>query len=140
MNLLRSTPFLIPVAVMVLCEIAKALVEHRRTGLWHHKLFRPGGMPSGHSAFVTSLLIIVGRLRGAESVEFAIAFVFAAVVWYDALSVRREVGLQAEVLNKLQHWQHFTEQVGHSFREVAAGILFGAIVTAAGIWVSTAAV
>jgi uncharacterized protein len=93
-------------------------------------------MPSSHSAFVTSLLIIVGRKLGPESVEFAIAFVFAAVVWYDAMSVRKAVGEQAEVLNRLQHWEHFSERLGHSFAQVMVGIGFGAVVTAIGIWVS----
>lgn len=112
------------------------LTEYLRTGKWHATLFRTGGMPSSHSAFVTSLLIIVEQKVGMESVEFAMAFVFAAVVWYDALSLRREVGLQAEMLNRLQQWQHFTERVGHSFKEVIAGIIFGCVVTYIGIWLS----
>lgn len=136
MSILRHYPFLIPIVVMVLSELAKILVEHIRTGQWHRALFTTGGMPSSHSAFVTSLLMIVERKTGAHSVEFAIAFVFAAVVWYDALSLRREVGLQAEMLNRLQHWQHFTERVGHSLKEVIAGIAFGAVVTQIGIFLS----
>lgn len=136
MHLLRTYLFLIPVLVMLLCECTKATIERMRTGNWHAGFFRTGGIPSTHSAFVTSLLIIVERMRGAESVEFAIAFVLAAVIWFDALSVRREVGLQAEALNRLQHWQHFRERVGHSLREVLAGILFGSAVTWIGIWMS----
>lgn len=136
MQILRQYPFLIPIVVMVLSEVAKMIVEHVRTGQWHRSLFKTGGMPSSHSAFVTSLLIIVERLSGVESVEFAIAFVFAAVVWYDALSLRREVGLQAEMLNKLQQKQHFTERVGHSMKEVIAGIAFGTVVTHIGIFLS----
>ena len=121
---------------MVLCEVAKAIVAYAKTGNWHHGFFRPGGMPSSHSAFVTSLLMVVEYKTGAESVEFAIAFVFAAVVWYDAISLRREVGQQAQMLNRLQQWTHFTEEVGHSLKEVIAGILFGAVVTVIGIWMS----
>lgn len=134
--MLRQYLFLIPVVVMVLSECAKMLTEYMRTDKWHAALFRTGGMPSSHSAFVTSLLIIVEQKVGMESVEFAMAFVFAAVVWYDALSLRREVGLQAEMLNRLQQWQHFTERVGHSFKEVIAGIIFGAVVTYIGVWIS----
>lgn len=136
MHILRQYPFLIPIVVMFLSELTKVAVEYLRTGEWHAGLFRTGGMPSTHSAFVTSLLIIVERKTGMNSVEFAIAFVFAAVVWYDAMSLRREVGLQAEMLNKLQHFRHFTERVGHSFKEVIAGIVFGTAVTWVGIWMS----
>lgn len=136
MHIFRQYLFLIPIVVMVLSECAKIFTEYMRTGKWHGALFRTGGMPSSHSAFVTSLLIIVEQKVGMESVEFAMAFVFAAVVWYDALSLRREVGLQAEMLNRLQQWQHFTERVGHSFKEVIAGIIFGAVVTYIGVWIS----
>lgn len=133
MTFLRTFPFLIPILVMILSEITKMIVEHVRTGAWHNGIFRTGGMPSSHSAFVTSLLIIVERSRGATSVDFAIAFVIAAIVWYDAVSLRREVGLQAELLNTLQHLKHLRTRVGHSLKEVLAGIVFGTIVTYAGI-------
>lgn len=133
MEILRQYLFLIPVVVMFLSELTKVGVEYMRTGRWDAGLFRTGGMPSTHSAFVTSLLIIVERKAGVHSLEFAMAFVFAAVVWFDAVSLRREVGLQAEMLNRLQQWQHFTERVGHSIKEVLAGILFGMVVTYLGI-------
>lgn len=134
--ILRQYIFLIPLVVMVLTEITKVIVEYFRTGNWHAGIFKPGGMPSSHSAFVTSLLMVVADKTGIQSVAFAIAFVFACVVWYDAVSVRREVGLQAEMLNRLQHWKHFSERVGHSIVQVLAGIAFGALVTEIGIWLS----
>lgn len=134
MSLLRTYIFLIPLLVMVLCELTKVAVEHMRSGKWEQGLFRPGGFPSTHSAFVTSLLIVIAQRMGFESVEFAIAFVFAAVVWYDALSLRKSVGEQAELLNRLQKWHHLRERVGHTSKEVFGGIVFGAVVTACGIW------
>lgn len=136
MHILRQYLFLIPITVMLLSELTKMLTEWWKTGQWHAALFRTGGMPSTHSAFVTSLLIVIERKTGMESVQFAIAFVFAAVVWFDAVSLRREVGLQAEMLNKLQQFKHFSERVGHSIKEVFAGIVFGTVVTYVGIWLS----
>lgn len=140
MYLLRTTLhdylFLIPFTVLILTEVMKMLVEDVRSGHWHMALFRPGGFPSSHSAFVTSLLIIIGYKLGLRSEEFAIAFVFAGIVWYDAMSVRRAVGEQAKVLNQLQHFRHFAERLGHSFVEVIGGVIFGAIVTAVGIAMS----
>ncbi len=136
MTFLRTLPFLIPVLVMLFSEITKAMVEYLRTGSWHAGIFKTGGMPSSHSAFVTSLLIIVERSRGVTSIDFAIAFTVAAVVWYDAVSLRREVGLQAEMLNRIQHLQQLRTRIGHSVREVLAGIAFGTLVTYAGIAVA----
>ncbi len=133
---LRTYLFLIPLVVLVLAEITKMFVEQMKTGSGHLRLFHPGGMPSSHSAFVMSLLIVVGKKLGMESVEFAIAFVFAAITWYDAMSSRRAIGDQAKILNSLQKWQHFTETLGHSFKEVIAGIAFGAVVTVIGITVA----
>lgn len=134
--ILKTYPFLIPLIVLLITEVTKMFVEEIKNGTWHARLFHPGGMPSSHSAFVTSLLIIVGYKLGMGSMEFAIAFVFAAITWYDAMSSRRAIGDQAKVLNKLQHLQHFTEQLGHSFIEVIAGVIFGAAITVLGIWVS----
>lgn len=136
MHFLRHYIFLIPLVVMILSDLTKVLIEYVTSGDWRKGVFRSGGMPSSHSAFVTSLLMVVARRAGVDSVSFAIAFVFACIVWYDAMSVRREVGLQAEMLNRLQNWTKFTERVGHSFKQVIAGIAFGAIVTQIGIWLS----
>ncbi|MBI2635799.1 divergent PAP2 family protein [Candidatus Peregrinibacteria bacterium] len=136
MSLLRLYPFLIPLAVGILCEAAKIAGEGLRTGRWHEGLFRPGGMPSTHSAFVTSLLIVVWRKTGVNSVGFAIAFVLACIVWYDAMGSRRAIGEQAVILNRLQKWKHLSERLGHSGKQVAGGIIFGGAVTWAGIWLS----
>ena len=133
MSFLRTYLFLVPLIAMVLSEAAKIAIEYMKTGKWSQGVFQPGGMPSSHSAFVTSLLIVIARRLGMDSTEFAIAFVFACVVWYDAISLRRSVGQQAEVLNRLQQWKHLRVRVGHSAKEVLAGILFGAAVTAVGI-------
>src|SRR3990167_6743009 len=88
---LHTYLFLIPIIVMVVTEVAKALVGRGKTGNWHTKLFHPGGMPSSHSAFVTSLVIVVGRKLGVSSPEFAITLVFACITWYDAMSSRRAI-------------------------------------------------
>lgn len=135
-DLLHTYLFLIPLVVLCLTEITKTFTEYLRTGGWSRHPFQQGGMPSSHSAFVTSLLIIVGRKTGMDSVEFAIAAVFASVVWYDAMGVRAVMGEQARVLNLLQHFHRFKETLGHSMVEVLAGIVFGAAVTMVGIWVS----
>ena len=135
-DLLKTYLFLIPLFVGLCSEVLKVITEGIERGAWHEGLFRSGGMPSSHSAFVTSLLIVVGWKTGWQSVEFAIAFVFACLVWYDAVSSRHAIGEQAKILNRLQKWQHFSERLGHSFKEVIGGILFGAAVTILGIWLS----
>ena len=136
MQLLHDYIFLIPLVVLLLSEVMKVLVEGFRGGMWHEGLFRPGGMPSTHSAFVTSLLIVVWRKLGIESTEFAIAFCLACIVWYDAMVTRRVLEEQSILLNHMQHFKKFAESLGHSALEVFAGILFGALITSIGIWLS----
>ena len=133
-SFLSTYVFVIPLIVGLLSEALKIFTEGVARGAWHEGLFRPGGMPSSHSAFVTSLLIVVATKSGLDSVTFAIAFVFASIVWYDAMSSRRAIGQQAELLNRLQKWVHLSERLGHSFLEVIGGIVFGACITWIGIY------
>lgn len=94
----------------------------------------PGGMPSSHSASVTSLATAVGLSSGFDSAPFAMAAVFAVVVMYDASGVRRAAGKQAEVLNKIvedmAHYHTFREErlkelLGHTPVEVFGGAILG---------------
>ena len=65
------------------------------------RLFGSGGMPSSHSATVCALTTASGLKYGVGSFEFAISFVVAMVVMYDAMGVRRETGKQAQLLNSV---------------------------------------
>ena len=65
------------------------------------RLFGDGGMPSGHSATVTSVAAMSGLACGLGSFEFAIATILAIIVCHDAMGVRRETGKQAVLLNEL---------------------------------------
>lgn len=110
---------------MIAAEITKHINEGLRVGMW----FKHGGMPSSHSAFVTSLLFVTGTYDGISSTTFAIASVLAGIVWYDAAFVRSQVGKQAKTLNLIQQLEEFSERVGHSVAEVIGGILFGGFLT-----------
>jgi uncharacterized protein len=81
---------------------------------------RSGGMPSAHTALVASLATSVAVLRGLNSVEFAISAVFASIVMYDAAGVRRSVGRQSIILNKILHElrEHRPQDVEHDVREL----------------------
>lgn len=101
------------------------------------KIMGPGGMPSSHSAFVTSLAMGVGLTEGWDSGMFAVSFVFAAVVMYDAAGVRRAAGRQARVLNQLMTIMlkqghvpatKLRELLGHTPFEVVVGALLGMVV------------
>ena len=101
------------------------------------RIFDMGGMPSAHSAFVFSLMVMIGLREGTGTALFALSFALAAVVIYDAMGVRAETGRQGKILNQilrevLVEGQPITEKklkelVGHTPLEVAAGILVGTV-------------
>ena len=97
-------------------------------------LFDTGGMPSSHSASVAALATVVGRYYGFNSVPFLMAVVFTVITMFDAAGVRRAVGRQATILNKMiddlyQRGQvperRLKELLGHTPYEVFAGAFIG---------------
>ncbi|MCI8949259.1 MAG: divergent PAP2 family protein [Lachnospiraceae bacterium] len=100
------------------------------------RLFGSGGMPSSHSATVCSLTVAAGLCYGPDSFEFAVSFVLAMIVMYDAMGVRRETGKQARLLNTLLLenplklsgevlQERLKEYVGHTPLQVFAGAVLG---------------
>ncbi len=103
------------------------------------RLVGDGGMPSGHSATVSSLATAAALVYGLGSFEFAIALVFAIVVCKDAMGVRFETGKQAAIINDIvEAFNVLTSEeklpdaklkefVGHTPLQVIAGILLGIV-------------
>ena len=135
---LFTNPFLITstmawLVAQVLKVIINAFIQRK---LDWERLFGDGGMPSGHSATVSSLATITGLLCGLWSYEFGISAILAIIVCHDAMGVRREAGRHAKVLNELQKAFEelmnedlpdvaLKEFVGHTPIQVCAGILIG---------------
>ena len=101
-------------------------------------LMSSGGMPSSHSATVCSMVVATGRLSGTKSIEFALAFVIAFIVMYDAAGVRRAAGEQARVLNQIVHDistgetryldKNLKELIGHTPLQVVVGAILGILI------------
>lgn len=93
-----------------------------------------GGMPSSHSSGTAAVATVVGLYSGFDSILFLLASVFALVTMFDAASVRRSVGRQAIILNRMideiYAQGRFSEQrlrafLGHTPVEVLAGAILG---------------
>ncbi|MBO5110032.1 MAG: divergent PAP2 family protein [Clostridia bacterium] len=124
-------------AVAQLLKLIITICRERRLSL--RILISSGGMPSSHAATVAAMTTAVGRTFGVASGYFAISFVFASIVMYDAAGVRRETGEQGKLLNILARdladradpaitMRHFKELVGHTPMQVLAGALLGLII------------
>lgn len=137
--------FLIPILVLAIAQMIKFLRFTLRHGINWDYAFAPGHFPSAHSAFVTSLVVMIGYYTGVESPAFAVATAFAVLTIYDAMRVRINIGLTGKAINKLvatlddiEHKEDFPklkERVGHYANEVAGGIAVGTIVTLMLIWI-----
>ena len=139
---LAQNRILVTGCVAWVCSQATKLTIHtiiHKQWTWE-RLFGDGGMPSSHSATVSSVATATGLICGWDSPLFAIASILALVVMHDAMGVRQETGKQARVINSMLELfesmgrgdltpeETLKEFVGHTRRQVFVGAAFGAII------------
>ena len=127
-----------PLIVWFAIQTYKVVYDLVKTKKFNFKrIMGAGGMPSSHSAVVTSLAAMIGKEYGTESPVFAISVVLACVVMYDAAGIRRAAGKQAELLNKIIETPGLTsvevsgrlvEVLGHTPVQVIVGAFIGIVV------------
>jgi hypothetical protein len=137
-GMLRNPALVCALVAWAIAQGSKSPVEYLRTRHWDWSLYlRAGGMPSSHTALVVAVTHAIGLTEGFDSAPFALAFVVAMIVVYDATGVRRQAGLHAEVINALVRdlvaghplkQAKLIELLGHSPLEALAGGLLGLIV------------
>ena len=102
-------------------------------------IFETGGMPSSHSALITSLTAGLGMDLGFDDPIFALAVGISLIVMYDASGVRRSAGLNAKEINKLsksfdeKSTLNLKETLGHSKLEVIVGSMLGPLICLPGM-------
>ncbi len=138
-----NNPVLIAAIISsILAQILKLPLEYLRTKQWDWSLlFSTGGMPSSHSAVVTSAAASIGHYMGFDTPLFGLAFAVAMVVIYDSTNIRRQAGFHAQQINRIvkevftgkvkpiQEFQELSEVLGHSPIEALGGIIFGLLVS-----------
>ena len=136
----------IPVIVGLTAHLLKSfLIIRKRRQVKLRYFFEYGNMPSAHTAFVISLISVIGYREGIASTAFAIAFVFAFIVIDDALRFRRSLGSYGEAINLIvrknpeilndKKMPALQEKVGHKISEVIAGAALGFLLTGVLIWI-----
>ena len=108
-----------------------------------------GGMPSSHSAVCCSVVLTSYYLYGFQSPIFALAFIVALIVMYDATGVRWAAGLHAKAINQIVEYlenddkeagkkslndliPRLNESLGHRVIEVICGALLGIFIAVLG--------
>lgn len=148
MTLIANTPLVVALCAIIFAQLLKVPIYFLATKKWDFSLITStGGMPSSHSAAVTSLATAVAFETSLDSPIFAVATMFALIVMYDASGVRLEAGKHATLLNELRkdfdlltknigEWPKLNERekqqelktlLGHKRSEVVTGALAGIV-------------
>lgn len=151
MELFSNTPLMIALFAIIFAQFIKIPIQYAVTRELDWRLFTStGGMPSSHSAAVTSLTTAVAYEHGVGSTIFAVSTMFAVITMYDATGVRFQAGQQALTINKMRmdlqlfmnetrNWPKKKEEekieelktlLGHKPSEVFMGALTGIAISA----------
>lgn len=127
----------------ILAQAFKIPIDYFQSRSWNWALFfAAGGMPSSHSALVTSATMAVGLYHGFDNPLFGLAVAVTMIIVYDAAGIRRQAGMQAQKINILVEellkghpisQQQLREVLGHTPLEALGGVLLG-LVVAVGLW------
>ncbi len=122
----------------LLAQIIKIPLDYLYSRRWNWALLLSvGGMPSSHSALLTSATVSIGLYHGFDNPLFALGVAITMVVTYDATGVRRQAGIHAQRINMLFEellrghpvdQKGLREVLGHTPLEVVGGVLFGILV------------
>ena len=138
-DLITNRFFIVSVSSWFVAQFLKTVIYALENKKWDWtRLFGDGGMPSGHSATVSSLAIMSALTFGFDSFQFAVTAILAIIVCHDAMGVRLETGKQAVKINEileafeLIHPDKISEAnlkefVGHTPIQVMAGIILGIV-------------
>jgi hypothetical protein len=121
------TPFL----AWLTAGCLKFLINSLKARRWAFGQIGYGGLPSNHSAIVASTAALIALREGIGHPAFSVAVTLAFIVMMDANSLRRQVGRQAEAINRLNAASSLgdipplRERMGHTKSEMLAGVLVG---------------
>ena len=117
------TPFL----AWLVCGLFKFIINTVRAKRLAFDLIGYGGMPSNHSAIVSSMASLIGFKEGIDSPAFGAALTLAFIVILDASSLRKQIGKHAFAINSLNNYKNdrLRERIGHTKSEILCGIILG---------------
>ncbi|SIT91997.1 divergent PAP2 family protein [Edaphobacillus lindanitolerans] len=150
MELFQNTPLWVALFSIFFAQFVKIPIHYLMNRKLNWSLFTStGGMPSSHSAAVTSLATAIGFEHGLDSSIFALAAIFSIITMFDASGVRFQAGQQAIVINQMREdfrllvqttrdWpkkdgqqkiEELKTLLGHKPSEVYAGALTGILIS-----------
>jgi uncharacterized protein len=128
-----------------LAQGMKIPIHYLKEKEWRPELFfETGGMPSSHSAGVSSLTTFIALKRGVPTFDFALSLIYGLIVMYDAQGIRRQTGELTLKVNSLDELigqikkeegieykeespLKLKEMLGHKPEEVLGGAILGVV-------------
>jgi len=150
MAIFQNIPLLAALFGIIFAQFVKIPIKFIITRKLDWRLMTStGGMPSSHSAAVTSLTTAIAYEEGLGSPIFAVSAIFAVIVMFDATGIRFQAGQQALIINQMRidfqtfvqeakGWQQKDGQqkikelktlLGHKPSEVFAGAVTGVLIS-----------
>lgn len=120
-----------PFAAWLVAGITKFTVNSIKAKQLAFGLIGYGGLPSNHSAIVSSMVFLIAFKEGITHPAFGVAVTLAFIVLLDANSLRQQVGKHAKAINVLQtdsEMKPLRERMGHTCIEILAGVIVGGLV------------
>lgn len=139
-DFVHSPILLAAIASWLSAQFIKTLINilygriHSVAELFENLIWKTGGLPSSHSALVTSVSTTIGFRNGISSDIFMLSLAFLMVTIRDAVGVRRSSGIQAKKINeigkeldekKIAAYKPIKEVNGHTPMEVTLGCVLG---------------
>lgn len=124
---------LMPFVAWLVAGSSKFAINSIRAKQLAFGLIGYGGMPSNHSAIVSSMAALIAFKEGIGHPAFGVALALAFIVLLDANSLRRQIGKQAEAINRLQQAHQesdakpLRERIGHTKLELLGGVVVGVL-------------
>ena len=150
MTIFHNIPLLAALFGIIFAQLIKIPIKFLITRKLDWTLMTStGGMPSSHSAAVTSLTTAIAYETGIDSPLFAVSAIFAVIVMFDATGIRFQAGQQAIIINQMRvDFQSFVQEakgwqkkdgeqkaqelktlLGHKPSEVFAGAVTGVLIS-----------
>ncbi|XP_058740651.1 uncharacterized protein LOC131612927 [Vicia villosa] len=136
--LASNKTFVSAIFALFVTQSTKVFFHYFEERRWNFRLmFSPQGIPSSRSAMCSALTTSVALSHGVAYPLFPISLGFSLIVMSDSVSVTRQVGYQALVLNKLLLEvsggvpildEDLEEDVGHTVPQVLTSALLGSTV------------
>ncbi len=125
----NTTKIFIMVSIAwIFSEVLKIIIDSIRNKNFNiKKCFRYGGMPSSHSAFVTSLAFSIFLIEG-----FTTAFLLSLAIWIlilrDLMVIRGAIRSNSDSIRKISKGKYNTRSLTHTLLQISVGIFLGLII------------